>query len=46
MTHPDYYIGTGEEIFHKVKQYETRGIVDLLLLNSPEFSERWDKLTL
>jgi hypothetical protein len=46
MSHPDYYIGTGDEIFPKVKQYEPRGIVNLSSLNSPEFIERWDKLTL
>jgi hypothetical protein len=31
MAPPDYYICTSEEAKSKVKQYETRGIVDLLV---------------
>jgi hypothetical protein len=41
---PDYYICTSDEAHPKVKQYATRGIVDLSTLNSDEFIERWDKL--
>jgi hypothetical protein len=46
MTMPDYYIATSEEAFAKVKQYETRGIVDLSTVNNEQFKNRWDKLQL
>jgi predicted AAA+ superfamily ATPase len=41
---PDYYIATSEETKDKVKQYSTRGIVDLSTLNNVQFLSRWDKL--
>jgi predicted AAA+ superfamily ATPase len=41
---PDYFIATSAEAESKVKQYETRGIIDLSTLNSSDFLERWDKL--
>lgn len=46
MAHPTYYICTSEEAKQKVKQYTTRGIVDLSTINSEQFIERWDKLEL
>src|SRR6266487_1017315 len=46
MIAPDYFICTSEEAFQKVKQYETRGIVDLNTLNNDQFKNRWDKLQL
>ncbi|WP_345333545.1 hypothetical protein [Mucilaginibacter defluvii] len=46
MAHPTYYICTSEEVKQKVKQYTTRGIVDLSTINSEQFIERWDKLEL
>ena len=44
MLMPDYFIATSEESFEKVKQYTTRGIIDLNTLNSEQFKNRWDKL--
>jgi predicted AAA+ superfamily ATPase len=44
MTEPDYFICTGKEAKDKVKQYATRGIVDLSTLNSDDFKGRWDKI--
>ena len=41
---PDYYIATGIEAKAKVKQYETRGIINLTTLQTAEFKNRWDKL--
>lgn len=36
MSQPDYYIATGIEAFNKVKQYKTRGIIDLSTLNNDD----------
>lgn len=44
MTLPDYYILTWEEALAKVKQYATRGIIDLSTVNSGEFLNNWGKL--
>lgn len=46
QSNPDYYIATGEEARSKVKQYTTRGIIDLSTLKSDSFYNRWDKLEL
>lgn len=46
MTSPDYYICTGLEAKAKVKQYNTRGIIDLSNLNNGEFKDRWDKISI
>jgi hypothetical protein len=46
QSNPDYYIATGEEARSKVKQYTTRGIIDLTTLKSDSFYNRWDKLEL
>jgi len=43
-TKPDYFIATGAEARSKVKQYETRGIVNLTSLKTAHFQERWDKI--
>lgn len=43
-TKPDYFIATGQELVPNVKQYPTRGIVQLSSLKSAKFQERWDKL--
>jgi hypothetical protein len=42
--HPDYYIATSTEVHEKIKQYKTRGIVDLRSINNEQFYNRWDKL--
>lgn len=44
MTEPDYFIGTGLEAKQKVKQYTTRGIIDLSTLTNDAFKNRWDKI--
>jgi predicted AAA+ superfamily ATPase len=44
MTQPEYFICTSEEAYKKVKQYTTRGIIDLSTLNNEDFKNRWDKL--
>lgn len=46
QSNPDYYIATGQEARSKVKQYTTRGIIDLTTLKSESFYNRWDKLEL
>ncbi len=44
MTEPDFFIATGKEAKSKVKQYTTRGIIDLSSLNNDDFKNRWDKI--
>ncbi|BBD45356.1 Hypothetical protein PEIBARAKI_5349 [Petrimonas sp. IBARAKI] len=44
MTEPDFFIATGKEAKPKVKQYTTRGIIDLSTLNNDDFKNRWDKI--
>ena len=44
MESPDYFICTSEEARSKVKQYITRGIIDLTSLNNIEFKDRWSKV--
>jgi hypothetical protein len=44
MTEPDYFIATGTEAKSKVKQYTTRGIIDLTMLNNDDFKNRWNKI--
>ena len=46
MESPDYFICTSAEALIKVKQYETRGIIDLTSLNTVEYKNNWIKLTL
>jgi hypothetical protein len=41
---PDYYICTPNEVKNRVKQYATRGIIDLSSLKSEKFENRWDKI--
>jgi len=43
---PDYYVLSAKETRTKVKQYKTRGIIDLSTLRSDAFYNRWDKLEL
>lgn len=44
MESPDYFICTSEEARSKVKQYETRGIIDLTSLYAEEFRNNWFKM--
>jgi len=41
---PEYFIATSKEAKEKVKQYETRGIIDLTSMRNENFKDRWDKL--
>lgn len=43
-TAPDYYICTSNEARAKVKQYSTRGIINLTSLKSEDYRNRWDKV--
>jgi len=43
-TSPDFYICTSKETRRKVKQYPTRGIINLSQLNTGQFLDRWDKI--
>lgn len=45
MDAPEYYICTSNEAKKKVKQYSTRGIIDLSALKSDEYLDRWDKIS-
>jgi hypothetical protein len=44
MELPDYFICTSVETIAKARQYSTRGIVTLSLLNSEEYKNNWKKL--
>ena len=44
MIGPDYFIATGKETKSKVKQYTTRGIIDLSSLNNDDFKNKWSKI--
>jgi predicted AAA+ superfamily ATPase len=46
MDTPDYFICTSEEAMAKVKQYATRGIIDLGTLKSENYKGNWKKLEL
>jgi hypothetical protein len=41
---PEYFIAHDTEVQKKIKQYKTRGIVDLSSLNNDSFKNRWDKI--
>jgi hypothetical protein len=41
---PEYFICTSDEARAKVKQYATRGIVDITSLRGDQFENRWDKI--
>jgi hypothetical protein len=41
---PEYFVCTSDEARSRVKQYETRGIIDLSTLRSADFQDRWDKI--
>jgi len=44
MLPPDYFICTSEEAKGKVKQYSTRGIVDITSLKEEKYINNWQKL--
>jgi len=44
MSMPEFYICTSEEAKNNVKQYETRGIINLNALKKGNFRDNWSKL--
>jgi hypothetical protein len=44
LSPPSYFIATAAEARAKVKQYATRGIIDLTSLRNDGFMDRWDKI--
>ena len=44
MIEPEYFICYGTEAKEKVKQYTTRGIIDMSTINNENFKNRWDKI--
>jgi len=44
MAEPEYFICTGKEAKGRVKQYETRGILNMSAVNDDNFKGRWDKI--
>lgn len=46
QSNPDYYIATRRETGSKVKQYSTRGIINLTTLKRDSFYNHWDELEL
>ncbi len=44
MAVPDYFICTGAETKARVKQYETKGILSLSVVDNDNFKGRWDKI--
>ncbi|MBS1597314.1 MAG: hypothetical protein JST75_03755 [Bacteroidetes bacterium] len=46
MSAPDYFICTSVEAKKNMKQYRTRGIMNVGILNNERFKNRWDKLQL
>lgn len=41
---PDYFIASAKEAKDKVKQYSTRGIIQVTSLRNEQFNNRWDKI--
>jgi hypothetical protein len=41
---PDYYVCTAPEVRATIKQYATRGIVDLSRIRKTDALDRWDKI--
>ncbi len=44
MSQPEFFICTSDEAKNNVKQYETRGIINLRALNKEDFKDNWGKL--
>ncbi len=44
MSEPEYYICTGKEAKSRVKQYTTRGILNLSSVKGDEFRSNWAKI--
>jgi len=44
MIPPEYFICTSKEAMNKIKQYTTRGIINVNSLRSEKYIDRWDKI--
>ena len=44
MVMPEYYIAFGHEIKPLIKQYETRGILNLASVNNELYKDNWNKI--
>lgn len=44
LTCPDFFICTSKEAIKYIKEYRTRGILNLSSLNNPNHKNRWDKI--
>lgn len=42
--HPDFFICTASEAKQRIKEYSTRGILNMYLINNDRFKNRWDKI--
>jgi hypothetical protein len=41
---PSYFIATPKEVRPRIKEYDTRGVLNYGSLNSEQFCDRWDKI--
>uniref|UniRef100_A0A7V2ZKP9 PD(D/E)XK endonuclease domain-containing protein n=1 Tax=Ignavibacterium album TaxID=591197 RepID=A0A7V2ZKP9_9BACT len=44
LTNPEFFICTSFEAKRKIREYATRGILNLYLINNDKFKNRWDKI--
>ena len=44
LEEPEYFICTAAEAKSKVKEYSTRGILNMYLINNDKYKDRWDKI--
>lgn len=44
LTQPDFFICTASEAKRKIKDYASRGILNMYLVNNDKFKDRWDKI--
>lgn len=44
LTHPEFFICSSAEAKRKIKEYATRGILNMYSINNDKFKNRWDKI--
>ena len=44
LQNPDYFICTATEAKRNIKEYSTRGILNMYLINNDKYLNRWDKI--
>lgn len=44
LIHPEFFICTSTEAKRKIKEYATRGILNMYLINNDNYKGRWDKI--